>query len=133
VVSWPEPKVTNASAHPIRNLALIGGDRFTTKHGTYIDWHCEATLIKNSVPSVALLTPGESHRFADGHWSLSDQAGNMFGGDWQRNLDHDDHSVAAKVEWTDSHGVHWFRVGTGEPTKISERTAGPTFPAAGSA
>lgn len=30
VVSWPEPTVTNASADPIRNVAMVGGDRFTT-------------------------------------------------------------------------------------------------------
>lgn len=129
IESWEVPTVTNASTLPIRDVTLIGGDRFITKTGRYIDWHCEPTILNHSVASVALLKPDESHRFIDGEWQLFDQAGNAYGSNWRPQLDDDDHAVSARVEWTDAHGNHWAWVGGADPVRITARSPQPTFAA----
>lgn len=129
IESWEVPTVTNASTSPIRDVTLIGGDRFITKTGRYIVWQCEPTIIDQSVASVALLRPDQQHRFVDGDWALFDPAGNAFGGDWARQLDSDDHAVVARIEWTDSHGTFWTRAGGADPVRIPARSSQPTFAA----
>lgn len=127
IESWEVPTVTNASTLPIRDVTLIGGDRFVTKNGRYIDWHCEPTIKDESVASVALLRPDQQHRFIDGDWALFDREGNAYGGDWLRQLEGDDHAVVARIEWTDSHGNFWARAGGADPVRAPARTSKPTF------
>jgi hypothetical protein len=131
ILSWPAPKIVNAGSTPILNVTLLGADRYTTSYGTYIDWHCEPTVIRGSLASVAVLKSGDEHRFTDGYWTLRDQAGNVFGDDWERRLSPADRAVAARVEWTDSNGQHWQRSGNDEPCPLKQRSTAELFPAGG--
>lgn len=108
--------VLNGGSAPILDVRCISGRSLDFDGGWDFDLAASSDWERPGQTSALFIRAGKEFQVTGKEWTLINPQGSVVADKGR----HEPRS--AKIEWTDSHGVHWQRDGVNGPVRLAART-----------